>query len=162
MTRRYTEGRTVFRRWRFGDFSYQSDLIANGYMRRWVIATPWFGLRLHNILRSDSDEHYHDHPMSFVSVILRGGYVEYTPKEAPRTCTPGSVVVRNAADLHYLKLIGRSAWTFLITTRYFREWGFQTEDGWIPAGKYDDWKRNKLRASKPNFEHIYRAMGKGS
>lgn len=136
-----TAGRKIFRRWRwklFGfEFEYRSDLIAYDYMRRWLLRTPWKMFRLHHILRSDSDRHFHDHPMDFTSFILWGGYIEYTPNNLPRVCRPGDVVHRKAEDLHFLKLRGRSAWTFLITGPYRRDWGFQTEDGWISAGEYD-------------------------
>lgn len=112
-------------------------------MRRWVLKTPWFLLRLHRIMRSDNDRHFHDHPFDFMSFILRGGYVEYTPGNPFRVCLPGSIVRRRAEDLHYLKLIGNSAWTFLITSPYHRDWGFQTEDGWIKADKYDAYIASK-------------------
>jgi hypothetical protein len=48
------------------------------YLRRWyLIETPWFGLKLHHILRSDQPNRgFHDHPWSFVSFKLRGSYTE--------------------------------------------------------------------------------------
>jgi hypothetical protein len=138
----FTEGRKIFRYWRWRGFSFKSDLIAHDYMRRWVLQTPWFMLRLHHILRSDVRDYFHDHSMDFVSLVLRGGYVEYMP-DGSRVCKPGSIVRRRAEDLHYLELLKDSAWTLLVTGQYRRDWGFQTEDGWIAAGKYDAWKRSK-------------------
>lgn len=151
-----TAGRTVFRRWRWTFFGrvieYRSDLIAHDYMRRWVLRTPWFMLRVHHILRGDNERHFHDHPMDFVSLILRGGYVEFTPNNPPRICRPGAIVSHKAEDLHFLKLRGQSAWTFLITGQYRREWGFQTEDGWIPADAYDAYiARKKASGAPPRF-----------
>jgi len=138
-----TAGRTIYHNWRLGDWGYTSDLIAHDYMRRWILRTPWKIFRLHHILRSDADRHFHDHPMDFTSFILAGGYVEYTPNNPPRVCYPGDVVRRKAEDLHFLKLRGTSAWTFLITGPYRRSWGFQTEDGWIAASEYDDYLAKK-------------------
>lgn len=46
------------------------------YMRRYLLRTPWFGVRLHRILRADTNPHCHDHPFSFVSIMLWGGYRE--------------------------------------------------------------------------------------
>lgn len=132
-----TAGYKLFRKWEWRGFGFRSDLISHDYMRRWVIKTPWFLLRLHHIMRSDNDRHFHDHPFDFTSLILRGGYVEYTPGNPLRCCLPGSIVRRRAEDLHYLKLIDDSAWTFLITSPYRREWGFSTEDGWVKADQYD-------------------------
>lgn len=151
-----TSGYTQYRRWRwtlFGRlFEYKSDEIANSYMRRWVLLTPWFILRLHHILRSDSDRHFHDHPMDFTSFILVGGYTEYTPEQPPRTYYPGDIVRRKAEDLHFLKLRGETAWTFLVTGPYRRDWGFATEDGWIKADKYDAYmERKRKNAATPLF-----------
>lgn len=157
-----TEGRSIFWRWRFGDWEIRSDIISHDYMRRWVLKLPWFTLRLHHILRGDKRGEFHDHPMSFLSVILWGGYTEHRPVRglAPKLqrfidrCTggtsfaqfyrPGRVLFRRGEDLHWLELPpGKTAWTFLATSPYYREWGFQTTDGWIPAGKYDEWKQQK-------------------
>lgn len=136
-----TEGRTIFRRWRLGGFEYRSDRVAHDYMRRWMLKTPWGMLRLHHILRSDDRSHFHDHPFGFVSLILAGGYIEFRPNQDPQIYRPGSVVVRRAEDLHNLELRERSAWTLLLTTPFYREWGFATEHGWIGAGNYDIWKK---------------------
>lgn len=140
-----TDGRTIFRRITWGRFEYCSDLIAHDYMRRWRFKTPWGMLRIHHILRSDDRDHLHDHPMDFVSFILWGGYVEYTPNLPPKKYGPGSVVVRRAEDLHALELCDkkRGAWTLLLTPPFRRKWGFATPDGWIPAGQYDAYKKQK-------------------
>jgi hypothetical protein len=45
----------------------------------WLLQKLDISIRIHHILRSDTGEHYHDHPFSFVSVILRGEYFEATP-----------------------------------------------------------------------------------
>lgn len=143
-----TEGRILYRRWRlpFG-FEWRSDLIAHDYMRRRTLSTPWGAIRIHHILRSDQREHFHDHPFDFTSLILAGGYVEHRPGMEPRTCRPGSVVRRRAEDLHALELIGKSAWTIVVTGPIRRDWGFMTEDGWVPASQYDEWKRKRFRRS---------------
>jgi hypothetical protein len=93
-------------------------------MRRWrFFSTPWFGVRLHHILRSDADLELHDHPFSFLSIVLAGGYTEFTPDERPmiipfivrnpdladhivrrRWFGPGSIIFRRAEDLHRLEL----------------------------------------------------------
>lgn len=144
-----TAGRTIYHKWQFGDWGYTSDLIAHDYMRRWILRTPWKIYRLHHILRSDADRHFHDHPMDFTSIILWGGYVEHTPNNPPRECRPGDVVHRRAEDLHFLKLRGRSAWTVLIAGKYRRPWGFQTEDGWVEANDYDAYLAKKRASGQP-------------
>jgi len=126
----------------------RNDIMLDGqlYMRRWrIIHTKWFGLRLHNIVSSDSDRALHDHPFDFISLILKGGYVEFTPPRRTGWSSseailcqwygPGSVIKRKAEDLHRLKLLQeKPAWTLVLRGRMRREWGFVGEDGiWIGA-----------------------------
>lgn len=48
------------------------------YLKRLrIIQTPFFGVYLHDILSPDSDRVPHSHPWSFVSLVLRGGYLEH-------------------------------------------------------------------------------------
>lgn len=49
------------------------------WMVRWSLLECFgWSLKLHHILRSDEDRDLHDHPWSFLSLILRGGYWEHT------------------------------------------------------------------------------------
>lgn len=146
MTYRTDSGTSqMHRRWA----AYASHL--GDYMRRWILRTPRGTLRLHNILRSDEGRDLHDHPFNFTSLILRGGYVEHRPGclcgihgilpsgNVVLPCRfygPGSVVRRNATDLHRLELVNGLAWTVVITGRYFRRWGFQTAAGWVDYEHY--------------------------
>lgn len=49
------------------------------YMVRRAINTRFGGVKLHHILRSDDDRDLHDHPWSFLSIVLKGGYFEHRP-----------------------------------------------------------------------------------
>jgi hypothetical protein len=125
---------------------YASHL--GSYMRRWIFKTPWGTLRIHNILKSDEGRDFHDHPFSFLSFIFRGGYIEHRPG---CTCDNGvdypvtpcrrysapAVVHRRAEDMHRLELAA-PAWTFVISSRYFRQWGFLLSDGrWVNYKEYE-------------------------
>jgi hypothetical protein len=57
------------------------------YLIRWAINTPLLGIKLHHILRSDEDRDLHDHPWSFLSVILWGGYWEHTAVIESKNCS---------------------------------------------------------------------------
>ena len=115
------------------------------YMKRFkIIDTPLFAIRVHRILRSDADRHLHDHPWSFVSFVLRGGYLEYAPHGCgiPGCCQRREVIApwvvfHRAADLHRLRL-SRPALTLVFCGPRRREWGFQTESGWVPWRDYLD------------------------
>lgn len=124
------------------------------YLIRWAFTTPLFGIKLHHILRSDEDRDLHDHPWSFLSLILWGGYWEHRAFIESHNCKydirlagkpvtirrwhgPGSVLWRPAPSPHRLELLlGRSAWTLVFTGPKKREWGFRTVCGWIPWTTY--------------------------
>lgn len=140
----FTAGYKSFRNWHWRGFGYRHDSIAHDYMERHILYTPVGCLRLHNIKRSDSDRHHHDHPFHFVSLILSGGYIEHQPGQPQEVRLPGTFVFHHATDLHYLKLIGnRRAWTLVLASNALRRWGFSTEDGWIDARDYDSWLQRK-------------------
>lgn len=112
------------------------------YLQRWyILDTALFGLKLHKIVLSDQ-ECVHDHPWDFISIILKGGYIEHveTPKELKNWCTkiektskiyhPGQILFRKAEHRHKLE-IHQPCWTFVITLKRRRKWGFWTKSGWI-------------------------------
>jgi hypothetical protein len=129
---------------------YASHLGA--YMKRWILRTPWGTLRLHRILQSDAGRDFHDHPFSFVSVILTGGYIEHRPgcecwQSRGRTFVLNyktcllfrapAIVRRRATEFHRLELIDGPTTTFVISSRYFRPWGFLLDDRrWVPYQEY--------------------------
>lgn len=113
---------------------------------QWV--TERFAIRLHEILRSDTDRHLHDHPCDNISIVLAGGYWEIVPVEPGHRKTiftvdgleethavwrgPGSIVFRRAADRHRLVLPeDETCWSVFIVFRKTRKWGFYTPDGWV-------------------------------
>lgn len=50
-----------------------------------IIQTPWFGVFLHDIYEDDGDRDCHNHPWSFLSIVLRGEYTErYYPEPETR------------------------------------------------------------------------------
>lgn len=116
----------------------RSDIWFGGslYMRRWrcVNAPRWlggWGVRLHHIVRGDADRELHDHPFTFLSVVLWGGYLEYRERGPARLYRAGSVLWRRAEALHRLELPGGSTWTLVFRGPVRRAWGFQTARGWV-------------------------------
>jgi hypothetical protein len=119
----------------------------------------FFSIKYHQILQSD-DACPHDHPWPFLTIILGGGYFEWTPyyqkekgeilaeqvgydgiKEVLRYHAPGSIMYRPATWIHRLelKLDGKNivpAKTLVFTGRVLRDWGFLTKEGWIFWRKY--------------------------
>lgn len=116
------------------------------YLIRWnLFECCWFSLKVHKILISDYDCH-HDHPWSFLSFILWGGYVEHVTRyrEAGSAKVkyitshlygPGSILFRRADHIHRLE-IHQPAWTFVITFKKIKEWGFYTPAGFVKWFRY--------------------------
>lgn len=131
-------------------------------MYRWSIFKlgPLPRIYLHKFLRSDDDRALHDHPWRFVSIILRGGYIEQT--ETPekrmllqcrtsvldwrspfwRRCVAyRSATFRHRVILPRVKEVDVPCWTLFITGRIVREWGFwcKGERGkyFVPWAEFD-------------------------
>lgn len=104
------------------------------YLIRYSLFTcPWFAIKLHRILISD-DDCLHDHPWSFISVVLKGGCVEHTPK-GKRLFGAGSILYRPTPSIHKLEIF-QPATTLVITFKRKRLWGFYTPSGWKPWYEY--------------------------
>ncbi len=46
------------------------------FQRFAIIDCKYFGLYIHKIFKEDKDLHLHSHPWNFISLILKGSYVE--------------------------------------------------------------------------------------
>lgn len=108
------------------------------YMRRfWLLRLGPLQIRLHHILAEDPARDEHDHPWPFVSVILRGWYLErrgdrFTRREA------GQAYRMKRGQFHRIvQVAGGGAWTLFITWGARRGWGFKRTDGTVvPHGEY--------------------------
>jgi hypothetical protein len=104
------------------------------YLIRYSLFTcTWFSIKLHKIMMSD-DDCMHDHPWSFISIILKGGYVEHTEK-GKRLYGVGSILWRPAPSVHKLEVF-QPATTLVITFKRQRQWGFITPNGWVVWSRY--------------------------
>lgn len=107
-------------------------------MRRWwlIPRNRWFNVYLHQILHDDEDRALHDHPYANCSIVLRGGYVEVTPK-GRFLRRPSAVRFRLPTAAHRLELRRDEAgnaipsWSLFITGPRVREWGFHCPRGWV-------------------------------
>ena len=114
------------------------------HFRRYrLISTPWFNLYLHQILKSDEDAHFHDHPWSFRSLILKGSYEEFWRCPPNFNAThyrrykAGEVVRHPAEDAHSITLVTPVVWTLVLTSGRTRVWGYRLDDGsWTDFKSY--------------------------
>lgn len=124
------------------------------YMRRWILSTPWFTVRLHKIMLSDKGPP-HNHPWKFVSVILKGEYVEelFHPfkvtsfgqvtlgEPRPLRRKAFKPVYRSRTQFHRV-LVKEPVWTLCLTSGAMlhngsARWGFMTHDGYVPWQQFD-------------------------
>lgn len=134
-----TEGRR-FSFWRWFDIARPGQGV---YLRRlYLISTPWFGVYLHNIRTPDPDLDRHDHPWSFVSWVLRGGYLEEwsplgTEVARQRDCPRWSWHRMRAEDAHRIVEVRPDTWTLVFVGPRRRVWGFYVRDTyWVEWTTY--------------------------
>ena len=104
-----------------------------------------FNIFVHKFLKSDPDD-LHDHPWSYATIILKGGYYEWIPTynaQGNKLCEvavwrgPGSFRVSSADSFHRIELDPAvTCWTLFMPGPQKRAWGFQTRKGWIRHDKY--------------------------
>lgn len=108
------------------------------YMRRFYVqrgSGP--NARFHQIVASDPQRVFHDHPWDYTTVLLSGSYLEHTP-DGDVLYTAPCTIVRKAESLHRLELPDGPVWTWFVTGRWKRRWGFMTEHGWVHYADYTD------------------------
>lgn len=112
--------------------SYGSD-----YLRRWRIVRDPGGVGnfyLHQILRSDSDRHLHNHPWPFRTVLLHGGYEQITRHGGREEYGAGDTYTLTPDDFHRLELPWGPVWSLVVTGTWVRDWGFDVD------GEFVDWE----------------------
>ena len=108
-----------------------------------------FNVFLHKFHKSD-DPVLHDHPWPFATLILKGGYYEWTPQfgnngkkigEIARWCGPGSFRVAGAKSLHRIELDPEvTCWTLFMPGMKQRDWGFLVKNKWV---QWEDYLKNR-------------------
>lgn len=131
------------------------DRPERNYLTRWrLIQTPWFGIYLHRFDGPDPRLTLHDHPWSFRSLVLRGGYIEATKYAEDHrgllVVPPGCDIPRDSLDEHgawmtypqgtwnekratdkhtIVRLLRVPTWTLMLVGPRVREWGYVDPDG---------------------------------
>jgi len=94
-----------------------------------------FNIFLHNFHKSDPDD-LHDHPWPFITIILKGGYWEHTPK-GKFWRGAGTINWAGSKSLHRVELEpGLDTWTLFIPGPTVREWGFIDKGIWKRHDQY--------------------------
>ena len=104
-----------------------------------------FNIFLHHFLKGDPDD-VHDHPWPYATIILKGGYYEWTPQfgadgkkigEIARWCGPGSFRMAKANSYHRIELDPSvECWTLFMPGPKQRDWGFMVKNKWVQWEQY--------------------------
>lgn len=134
--------------------AYREDLVHYGsvYMRRWVLrvrpgghgSDGGFEVRLHHTIKPDGvQDHLHDHPWGFVTMLLWGSYTHLVQAEPPkspirivRRWLPGSIARIPHGMAHVIIDVGRNgAWTLCVTgpKREHPQWRDEASDATSPS-----------------------------
>lgn len=134
------------------------------YLYRWhVVSTRWFKAYVHHFVDDDWCLDLHDHPRRFISIGLKGGYIEVTP-DSHIVGLGEKMTIFNAPwfrtfpaeHIHRLRMFrwgGENGvpikifdcWTFVVVILpSSREWGFWNK------GRFIDW-RTYVKGSKSHL-----------
>ena len=103
-----------------------------------------FNLFLHKFHKGDPGD-VHDHPWPYATLILAGGYYEYTPNfehgkmisETKHWRGPGHFRICSADSYHRIELKpGVTPWTLFMPGPQRQEWGFLVNNKWIHNDNY--------------------------
>ena len=136
---------------KFGRKRIIMDRINNEpYLERYYLflkEREWFpfNIFLHKFLKGDPDD-VHDHPWPYATLILKGGYYEWTPNfdsqgtkisETRHWRGPGHFRICSPNSYHRIELKdGITAWTLFMPGPQKREWGFLVNNKWIHNEQY--------------------------
>lgn len=121
-SRKYKSG-TINCFWRWTDVD--SEYIT----RLHIVKTKWFAICAHWINKPDPEPFDHDHPVSFLSLILWGGYTEMR-NGVLRTRNWFNWINASPDDQHTIVAVESNTLTLCFMGPKTREWGFHMPSGW--------------------------------
>lgn len=135
------------------------------FLRYRLFACPWFRIYIHKITQPDEDLHFHDHPWSFFSFILKGCYWEswsIGPDydiEFNRMQPRFSLIHHEKSDIHSIQMLGQGpVWTLVLAYGKYEDWGYRFGKRGIDHGA-DTWV-NHQRYRKMKHENYFDGWGK--
>jgi hypothetical protein len=99
--------------------------IGEEFTRFILLKTPFFTIYLHRLIAPNAHPECHDHPWTFLAILLKGGYWEFNDKFGWIRRYPGEILYRPAEFSHnVLTPLDVVSWSLVITGPKRREWGF--------------------------------------
>lgn len=113
------------------------------YLFRWrLLRVRGRTVYLHHFLGNDWTKDLHDHPKRFITIGIKGSYVEETLKGERLFIAPW---LRTFPATYTHRLRATNCWTVAITLKPCREWGFWNRGRWIHWQEYVDSALASLR-----------------
>lgn len=109
------------------------------YMKRYhLINNRKFGIRLHHIRLPDYGKELHDHPFDFVSIVVKGWYIEKLMHGPFVRHALGLPRYRKAESAHVITDVSKGGvWTLVFRGPIRRSWGFWQNGKWVPHSEYE-------------------------
>jgi hypothetical protein len=107
------------------------------YATRWILNFGLFTIRLHHWVKSDDLRYPHNHPWWFITLVLKGHYLDVT-NDGPyggEHMWAGKCRFRPADHSHKVKVL-MPTWTLLLTGPNVHKWGFFVDGKFKKANKY--------------------------
>lgn len=95
------------------------------FYRYTLLKTKWGNLYLHELDAPNWHPNCHDHPWSFVTILLWNGYLEQIG-DSFYTRKIGSILYRPAEFSHSVVTPYGTSWSLVFTTAKKRQWGFKS------------------------------------
>lgn len=110
------------------------------HFRRWKLFTLFnLNFYIHKIYLPDRDEHLHNHPWDYFSLVLKGDFIEQN-EHGLKTMNIGKFVFRNGRKYHKIFATGGVVTTLFITTKRKYNWGYLVDGKFIGNKKYRELK----------------------
>ena len=106
------------------------------YLFRWTLLnTRWGNLYLHKFMGNDWAKDLHDHPKRFVSMGIKGSYLEENKNGFTRYKAPW-IRTFPASHKHRITVPEPPVYTIVFVGTPSRDWGFWVDGRWVKWDEY--------------------------
>jgi hypothetical protein len=114
----------TFLRARFPHKEIGWTMIGEKFTRYALFKSSWLNVYLHQLSAPNWHPQCHDHPWSFLAILLKKGYLEQVGEKKFRRF-PGMILWRPAEFRHNVITPYGTSWSLIFTGPKSREWGFK-------------------------------------
>lgn len=135
-----------------------TDVDSKYIVRLHVVKTPWCAVCVHWILTPDAEPYLHDHPVTFLSLILRGWYTEerlvgaFGQLELRRHRWWNFIRARRDDKHCIIRVPSGGATTLCLMGPKRQEWGFTVNGEWVYWKDYYAKQRAEKAAQKETLK----------